>query len=216
MRRLDPVRHEGKRREILEAAGRCFVRHGFKGASIAAICTEAGISPGHLYHYFASKEAIIGAMADLRLTEMAQRFHDVAADKEAIPALLAELRRKKSRIRQATPMVLELLIESGRNPAIAKIMRESSRRMRDLLAELLRKGQASRQIDPAIEPETAATILMGVLDGLKIVALREPKFDTEKGLAMLETMITRFLIPPAHGAQRDPGIADKRPDRALQ
>ena len=122
MRKLDPIRHEGKRREILEAAGRCFGRHGFQGASIAAICAEADISPGHLYHYFASKEAIIGALADLRLTEMTQRFRDATADKDAIPALLAELRRKRSQIRQATPMLLEMLIESGRNPA-----REGSR-----------------------------------------------------------------------------------------
>ncbi len=55
MRKLDPVKHEEKRREILAAAGRCFARDGFRGASISQICAEAGISSGHLYHYFASK-----------------------------------------------------------------------------------------------------------------------------------------------------------------
>src|SRR5215467_9131451 len=59
MRRLDPVKHEEKRQEILAAAKACFARDGFLGISIADICQEAGISPGHLYHYFDSKDAIL-------------------------------------------------------------------------------------------------------------------------------------------------------------
>ena len=67
MRRVDPVKHEEKKQEILGAARRCFIRNGFRGASIADICAEAGISPGHLYHYFPSKEAIVGAMGTAAL-----------------------------------------------------------------------------------------------------------------------------------------------------
>ena len=71
MRKLDPVKHEEKRREILNAAERCFVRDGLQGASISSICAEARISPGHLYHYFTSKEAIVSAMIEVRLEEAA-------------------------------------------------------------------------------------------------------------------------------------------------
>jgi len=74
MRKVDPVKHEKKRRDILEAAARCFARDGFRGASTADICAEAKISPGHLYHYFASKEAIMGAMAEAKLGEAAARL----------------------------------------------------------------------------------------------------------------------------------------------
>ena len=62
MRTLNPVRHAEKRQEILDAAARCLARDGFQGASTAIICREAGISPGHLYHYFASKEEILTAL----------------------------------------------------------------------------------------------------------------------------------------------------------
>jgi TetR/AcrR family transcriptional repressor of uid operon len=41
MRKIDPVKHEEKRQEILEAAGRCFARKGFQGATISDICAEA-------------------------------------------------------------------------------------------------------------------------------------------------------------------------------
>ena len=200
MPKLSQQTLDERRANIMDAARRCFARNGIH-VSVDELCAEAGVSKGALYGYFPSKEAIIGAMADLHLTEMTQRFREAALGNDAIPALLGELRRKKSQIRRATPMLLEMLTEADRNPAIAKIMRESSRRMRDLLADLLRKGQASHQIDPALDPETAATVLMGVLDGLKIVTLREPRFDLEEGLALMETMIARFLTPPGREAQ---------------
>ena len=56
------LKHGEKRQEILGAAKRTFLRSGLRGASIAAICSEAGISPGHLYHYFDSKEAVFAAL----------------------------------------------------------------------------------------------------------------------------------------------------------
>jgi TetR/AcrR family transcriptional repressor of uid operon len=67
MRKVDPVKHEEKRREILTAAQRCFARDGFQGASTSQTCKEAKNSPGHLYHYFASKEDIVKAIAEMRL-----------------------------------------------------------------------------------------------------------------------------------------------------
>lgn len=36
MRKVDPSKFEEERQEILSAAGRCFFRHGLRGASIAA------------------------------------------------------------------------------------------------------------------------------------------------------------------------------------
>jgi TetR/AcrR family transcriptional repressor of uid operon len=47
---------------ILEAATNCFVRAGFRGASMNDICSEAGMSPGALYRYFPSKESLIEAI----------------------------------------------------------------------------------------------------------------------------------------------------------
>lgn len=74
VRKVVPEQHEGKRQEILAAAHRCFLRNGLQGASISMICKEAGMSPGHLYHYFPSKEAIIEQMADDYLAQLHGHF----------------------------------------------------------------------------------------------------------------------------------------------
>ena len=63
-----------RRSEILAAAQRCFVRAGFHGASMQDICNEAGMSPGNLYRYFPSKEALIAGIAERDRAEVAQEF----------------------------------------------------------------------------------------------------------------------------------------------
>jgi len=74
----DHPRGEARRAQILDAAADCFRNHGFHGASIAQISKSAGMSAGHIYHYFANKEAIIAAI--------------VERDLERILSLAAELR----------------------------------------------------------------------------------------------------------------------------
>ena len=64
MRRANAQLQSDRRAEILAAAQRCFVRSGFHGASMQEICAEAGMSPGNLYRYFPSKEALIAGIAE--------------------------------------------------------------------------------------------------------------------------------------------------------
>jgi TetR/AcrR family transcriptional regulator, repressor for uid operon len=202
MRKVDPAKHEEKRREILEAAERCFVRDGFRGASISDICGEAGISPGHLYHYFASKEAIIGAMTDAGLEYATSRLSKMMEESNAISALLSELGRGKSGhghrpISQS--FIFDMLAEAVRNPAIADIVREHSRALRTLLSAFLRDAQERGQVDGTLDADLTAAILMSVIDGAKSLAIRDPELDMTKGIDVLKTLISRFLTPPASG-----------------
>jgi AcrR family transcriptional regulator len=57
-----PEQHLADRREqILQAALVCFASKGFHRTTMQDICTEAGLSAGAVYHYFAGKEEIIAA-----------------------------------------------------------------------------------------------------------------------------------------------------------
>lgn len=50
------------RRNIMDVAMRLFAERGYHGTSISKIATEAGISKGLLYNYFASKEDLLRAL----------------------------------------------------------------------------------------------------------------------------------------------------------
>jgi AcrR family transcriptional regulator len=56
-----PTVVEDRREQIIEAALRVFARKGFNGSTNKDIAKEAGITPGLIYHYFASKEDLLKA-----------------------------------------------------------------------------------------------------------------------------------------------------------
>ncbi|API59811.1 hypothetical protein BSL82_11200 [Tardibacter chloracetimidivorans] len=197
MRKLDPVKHEEKRREILNAAERCFVRDGLQGASISSICAEARISPGHLYHYFTSKEAIVSAMIEVRLEEAAARFTKLAEGADVLSALFCEIEVTRS---GHPRLVLEALSEANRNPAMAKALQKHTKGVHSLLADLLGKGQAAGAIDPTLDRHMTASLLISMIDGSRTLSLRDPKLDVKEATKALETMIVRYLAPTS--AQR--------------
>jgi TetR/AcrR family transcriptional repressor of uid operon len=194
MRKVDPVKFEDKRSHILQAAERCFQRDGFRGASIADICTEAGISPGHLYHYFASKEAIIEAMAESALRQVNSRFDRMLAKPDIVQAFLDEIENERSAHQNRSPALhIEVLAEATRNPVVAAILHRRSAVLRDLLTEFVREGQKRGQVDEHLDPDIAAVILVNAIEGTKNLRLKDPKFDRNKGAEMLKILVSRFL-----------------------
>jgi TetR/AcrR family transcriptional regulator, repressor for uid operon len=197
MRKVDPAKYEEKRREILEAAGRCFARDGFKGATVSTICAEAKVSPGHLYHYFESKESIIEAMTQAGLEYAATRFGHIMQGANIVTALVAEIDTAKAHYERAgQPLLFDMLTEATRSPAVGAILRDHSRAIWALLADVLRKGQAKGQVDPSLDPALTAAVLLSIIDGSKTLAIRDAKIDLNETRKLLKILIARFLTPP--------------------
>jgi TetR/AcrR family transcriptional repressor of uid operon len=196
LRKVDPVKHEQKRGEILGAAIRCFIRDGFRGASTTDICAEAGISPGHLYHYFPSKTAIIEAMIDLGLARSAERFGKILAAPDVIEALLADIEETSLRFRPAQILNLDGLAEAARNPEFAEIIERHTKAVRRMWADFLRQAQSQGRVDPGLDPDATADILIAIIDGSRAMPIRNPKLDIKQSAAHLKTLLIRFLSPP--------------------
>ena len=199
MRKLDPIKYEEKRREILKAVARCFRRHGLNGASISDICAEAKISPGHLYHYFDDKDAIITAMAEERLKEITAHF-ERSIDRPGfmVAGMLSEVDwLALSEGPANSALLFEMLAEAVRRRPVAKTLRAFSREMRNVLVDLIHRGQARGEIDKEIDPVITATVLIGIMDAFRALALRYPEVDTSKATAVLRRLANRLLSPEA-------------------
>src|SRR5271155_5895470 len=79
---------------LLEGAERAFVRHGFHAATMQHVADELGMSPGNLYRYFPSKEAIVEGLCAVDQAGRARAFAELMADKgDIMEAMGAALRR---------------------------------------------------------------------------------------------------------------------------
>ena len=54
MPKVSPQHMQTRRRQILEAAGECFIKKGLHRATLRDIAAEAGLSLGALYTHFAT------------------------------------------------------------------------------------------------------------------------------------------------------------------
>jgi AcrR family transcriptional regulator len=193
MRKVDRAKYDEKRQHILEAAEECFQRDGFRGASIGDICAAARMSPGHLYHYFDSKEAIIEAIFESRLEREAAIVGELTLTPNAdlITVLCGWLNRRVKDVRaHGTSLGLEIRAESARNPTIAKIASRADRGTRELLSRLIREGQERGQVDPGLDPDSIAAVVHSIIFGLnRLGAIRDPTFDMKSASAMLKLLI---------------------------
>ena len=195
MRTVDTVKFEEKRAQILAAAERCFARRGFHAATIAQVCEEAKISPGHLYHYFESKEAMITAIAEAGLAYTQTRLAEFAVGKtDAIAVVVEEL--AKLRVREkGSGILLDVLAEAARDPRVGEILTRASEAMRLLLAEFVRDAQRRGEIETSLDPQMAAAIFISLIDAGRALSVRCPELDVHRFGETMEAMLRRFLAP---------------------
>src|ERR1700687_2239024 len=143
MRRANAQLQSDRRAEILAAAQRCFVRSGFHGASMQDICAEAGMSPGNLYRYFPSKEALVAGLAERDRAAVAQQF--ASADlSHGFFAVLEGMAHHHFAEKPTEQVLLctEVMAEARRNPDIARISAAFDADVKKWLRDLLRAAAA--------------------------------------------------------------------------
>jgi len=198
--KLKPQEVEERRREIIEAARRCFLQNGFHQTTTDEICREAAITPGGLYHYFASKEEIISAVIkdaaqttvhNLRST--AEASGDVRTAVQALATQFFEWIRDPE-LDSVTRLDMEIWGETLRNEKLAGITRESRALRRQWLESLIRGAIDEGVYTKDVDPRGLANLIMSIFDGLRLGRLLwRDDFDVEGALKALMLMTTGRL-----------------------
>jgi AcrR family transcriptional regulator len=82
-------RGRSTRDQLVDVATQLFTEHGYDGTSVEAVLTESGVSRGALYHHFAGKDALFGAVLDRVQAQVGATLAEEARD---APDMLAALR----------------------------------------------------------------------------------------------------------------------------
>lgn len=185
---------ELRRQQILDAAAECFRKSGFHGASMAEIAKSFGMSAGHIYNYFESKEAIIEAMVKRDLDHALDKIAKIQGEKDILEAMLSTVEEGVQRRIDQSELDTEILAEAARNPKIAATVQCTDAVIRDKVMHLI-KGVRPVKDSPAPESSLAAksTILMALFDGLQIRAIRDPGMKADDIARVLKTVIQQML-----------------------
>ncbi|MGE4249439.1 MAG: TetR/AcrR family transcriptional regulator [Parvibaculaceae bacterium] len=199
MRKVDPEKYEAKKRQILDAAVTCFARSGFHKTTTAEICAEAQMSPGNLFHYFKTKNAIIEAIVEQDRHETAA-FYAQAGEAEDLFEELYRLMEKGLAL-VAEPVYrkigIEIFAEAMRNPAIGQLVARNDAEATAALIGLLKKAAARGQIDASLDMNKLATWISAMVDGAFGRAALDPYFDPMDQGPVLREILARILKPAA-------------------
>jgi AcrR family transcriptional regulator len=199
-----PAATEDRRAQILEAALKVFAAKGFKGATNRDIAREAGITPGLIYWYFASKEDLFFAILENRVapgTFPLPLEHMAAFPPEQVLPVLAHFALSRLDNQDSMNLLKIFVGEALYSEQIQAMANSTINRLLDALSGYLAaqmdQGRLRRD-DPLL---CAQTFLAGLVASImRRQFLRDSKLLAYSADQIVNTVVGIFL----HGMQ--PGL----------
>lgn len=167
---------------LVASARHAFAEHGYSETSMDALCSEAGVTRGALYHHFGGKEGLLEAVVRTIDSEIGERLkaeearHDDPWDAFCAccrlwlgQALDPEVQRVL--LRDAPAVLGQRLREIDEASSIAPL--------RDALADLMAAGRLERT-----DPEAMARLVNGALVDAALWIAGSERPETTHGVAL--------------------------------
>ena len=173
MPKVTEAHSAARRQQIIDAAYRCFARKGFHQATMRDIYAEADLSPGAIYHYFDSKDAIIQASFEFDYERSLGLFAAALQRDDPLQAIhdLFDFffQGLESAAALGAPRVnVQSWGEALVNPPLLETIQRTRASYLDALTQLIRKAQTAGQIDPALDPQAVGRMLLSLYYGLEL------------------------------------------------
>ena len=186
---------EARRRQILDAASACFARQGFHQTSMQDICREADLSPGAVYRYFASKEEIIAATCQ-ECQEHNLEHMQTATGQRKDPLEVLDLLVDSDfgwldnpEVQDHLRMNIQLWAEALNSPQVMEVFRRDFLDIwLEALTRLVGRVQETGQLNPSLEPASAARVLLSAYHGLVLQKAFDPGVDISKYGTVLKAL----------------------------
>ena len=195
-----------RREQIVQAALSLIGTHGLRRLSVASLARRIGLVPSALYRHFKGKDDVIEAVLQHIRDSLQENVRTARAE---TPDSLEQLRRLLMRhlamVRDnaALPrIVFSEDVYAGR-PARRARMFAGIRTYLDDVAAIVQQGQTDGQIRPDVDPQTVATLFLGLIQpGAILWHMSDGAFDVtrhaERGWRLLSDTLrtTTAPVPP--------------------
>lgn len=192
---------DAARSALIDAASELFAERGYHDSSVAEIGARAGVSRGLVNHHFGSKENLLTAVIETHLREWELEIVAPAiAGKQGLEALRAIIfaHRDLAKGRPGHLLLLYRLMGEALDPrnnlgdefaAVHKRWREQGRYWWD-------EGIAAGEINPQIDQDANASLIIGAVRGITFDWLTAPKsFDLDAAYEQFWAMLVAYLEP---------------------
>jgi len=199
MAKVSDAHLEARRRSILEAATHVFSRKGVESATMAEIARLAGISPGAIYRYFDSKEALArGCMSENSFAVQSQWKNESATGADAWASFRELARETFSLIHEPEERTDTIIFLEG----VLAAVRDDDRGMvlalcgeyEGTVAGIQRRLEAARDegtFAGAVNSRHLAEALYSFYWGARLSHLIDPKVDTDAQFNELIAILER-------------------------
>jgi AcrR family transcriptional regulator len=183
---------EETRHRILEVASAHFAERGYAGTSLNDLIKETGLTKGGFYFHFDSKATLALEVVDYQratwqaaVLEAASRHHDAVGQLRAMIHALIDLKRTHPGGAAIGKLCGELTFEPGMVNQI-----DHFAGWFEITERLFRRAQAEGDMDPAIDPVSAAHYAVGAFIGAE--SLSDLRGDGDLGRTIDEHISFTF------------------------
>ncbi len=191
------VEPEERRREILDAAMRCFARGGYHGTSMDDIVTESGLSKGTLYWHFKSKRDLFVELFDKIVVEMVEPFEELLTiDASPVERLRLMARAGEQFLEQGQELLtmpLHFVIEIWQDEDFIGHYMEIMEGFAGQVVLLLQEGVDSGDFRD-IDTEAAAWGIMALIDGIFLYRMAGMPGDVSQELSTMVDLLIEGLL----------------------
>jgi AcrR family transcriptional regulator len=195
MARVTQAHIDARREEILTAARRLFLQHGFPSVTMQDIAREAGLSAGAIYRYYPSKDELVRAFFEhCASAGPLEKLSGVAPDSpplERLRAMVTAVRHLWVQSRGELVMAdLQIMVAGLLNrEEYGPLASDAREQLYDMLTELVAQAQRDGDIDPAFDARALTITLHACVMGIGIIALSAGEEGMER---QLDTMFGVF------------------------
>ena len=150
------------RERILEAAGRVYAKHGFRGATTRLIAIEAGVNEVTLFRTFGSKGALLEAV----LEQHHEQGHVPRLPAEPVDPfveLTAFVAASLERVREMRPLLVHTMGELDQRPEAAEFACRGRHDVHDTITTYIRTLQARGLAAADTDVDVAAVMLTALV-----------------------------------------------------
>jgi AcrR family transcriptional regulator len=179
-----------QRREIRDAALEVFAERGLKGTGLTHVAEAAGMGRSSIYHYYPDKDSLVRDLLDVMLAQEEALFGEMLAAEGTPLARIETFLRRQVALFEAWCDVAPLIFDL--RASHARLLRPFFRRIRATLARVIEEGQATGQVEAALDATLAASSIIGAIDGLLLQHYVDRRaFGDRRPLA--EVLVTQVL-----------------------